>query len=120
MLMASTDSRNEDFETKTGHLEIFSIIWVDALENDEEIRATEKKLRKTINHLKRFNNVKQCQQYIEKTSQNNRLILVVSGRYGRELVPVIYQLRQITSIYVYCMDRDSNLKWSRSYTKVKL
>ncbi len=118
--MPLVDSRNDDFETKTGHLEIFSLIWVDTLEDNEEIRTTEKKLRKIINHLKRFDNVKQCQQYIEQTSQNNRLILVVSGRCGRELVPIVYQCQQITSIYVYCMDRVSNEKWSRSYTKVKL
>jgi plasmid stabilization system protein ParE len=109
-----------DSENETDNLEIFSFIWLDAIEDIEEIQKTEKKLRKIINHLKRFNNVKQCQQYIEQISEQNRLILVVSGRFGRELVPIIHKFRQITLIYVYCMDRESNEKWSCEYTKVKL
>jgi hypothetical protein len=119
--MAAADLRNDDFQTNTDNrnLEIFCLIWLDAVQDLKEIKKTERKLRSIINNLKRFQDVKQCQQYIEQTSQKDRLVLVVSGRFGREIVPIIHKYRQIISIYVYCMDRESNEEWSREFVKVK-
>ncbi|CAF2648846.1 unnamed protein product [Rotaria sp. Silwood2] len=67
----------------------------------------------------KFQDVKQCQEYIEKQSQKGRLIMIVSGRLGREIVPSIHKLRQVISIYVYCMDKKSNEQWARNFAKVK-
>ncbi|CAF1459124.1 unnamed protein product [Adineta steineri] len=45
--------------------------------------------------------------------------MVVSGRLGREIVPLIQKVRQVISIYVYCMDEKGNKEWSRKFAKVK-
>ncbi|CAF1000781.1 unnamed protein product [Adineta steineri] len=100
-------------------LEIFSIIWLDANVYVKDTRKTEVKLRSIINHIKKFQDIKQCQQYIEQTSQKDRLILIVSGRLGQEIVPYIHQLRQVISIYVYCMDKNSNEQWAYKFSKIK-
>jgi len=52
----------------------------------------------------------QCQEFIEKTSDKYRLILIVSGRLGRQIFPKIHHLRRMTSIYIYCMDKKVNEK----------
>ncbi|CAF1031891.1 unnamed protein product [Adineta steineri] len=118
--MATAVLPNDDFYTNTDDkcLEIFSLIWLDANINVKDTRDTEMKLRFIINHIKKFKDVKQCQHYIEQTSQKDRLILIVSGRFGRELVPYIHQLRQVISIYVYCMDKNSNEQWALKFVKV--
>ena len=67
---------------------------------------------------KKFRDVKECQQYIEQTTEKDRLILIVSGRLGREIVPLMHQLRQIISIYIYCMDKQANEQWSTKFPKV--
>ncbi|CAF3757204.1 unnamed protein product [Rotaria sp. Silwood1] len=119
--MATSTLSNDDFHTNSDdqHLEIFGLIWLDADVNIKEIRNTEQQLRSIINHLKKFQDVKQCQQYIEERSQKDRLVLIVSGRLGREIVPSIHKLRQVISIYVYCMDKKSNEQWSCEFAKVK-
>jgi exonuclease V gamma subunit len=99
------------------HLEIFCLIWLDA--NGKESRDTEQNLRSVINYLKKFQDVQQCQQYIEERSKNDRLVIIVSGQLGREIVPSIHKLRQVISIYVYCMNKKSNEQWSSKFTKVK-
>ncbi|CAF4119322.1 unnamed protein product, partial [Adineta steineri] len=99
------------------NLEVFGLIWLDS--NVEETRETEQQLRSIINRLKNFQNVKQCQQYIEERSENDRLVLIVSGRLGREIVPSIHKLRQVISIYVYCMDQKGNEEWALKFEKVK-
>ncbi|CAF1196393.1 unnamed protein product [Rotaria sordida] len=45
--------------------------------------------------------------------------MIVSGRLGREIVPSIHKLRQVISIYVYCMDKRSNEQWAGNFEKVK-
>ncbi|CAF1401281.1 unnamed protein product [Adineta steineri] len=119
--MATAVLPNDDFHTNTDDkcLEIFSLIWLDANVDVKDTRNTEVKLRSIINHIKKFQDIKQCQQYIEQTSQKDRLVLIVSNRLGQEIVPVIHQLRQVISIYVYCMDKKSNEQWSLKFSKVK-
>ncbi|CAF1126392.1 unnamed protein product [Adineta steineri] len=119
--MATDVLPNNDFYTNTDDkaLEMFSLIWLDANVNIKDTRNTEIKLRSIINHIKKFQDVKQCQQYIEQTSQKDRLILIVSSRLGREIVPSIYKLRQVISIYVYCMDKKNNEQWAYKFAKIK-
>ncbi len=120
--MATALLSNDDFHTNVEkkHLEIFHLIWFDANVNIIETRDTEQKLRSVINHLKKFQDVKQCQQYIEQRSKSDRLVLIVSGRLGQEIVSSIHKLRQVTAIYVHCIDKESNEQWASKFAKVKL
>ncbi|CAF1225644.1 unnamed protein product [Adineta steineri] len=119
--MATALLSNNDFYKNTDDksLEIFSLIWLDANEDVEDTRDTEVELRSIINHIKKFQDIKQCQQYIEQTSQKDRLIIIVSGQLGQEIVPLIHQLRQVISIYVCCMDNESNEQWVLEFAKIK-
>lgn len=101
------------------HLEIFSLIWLDKNVNLQDTRNTEQKLRTIINSIKNFEDVKQCQQYIEQRSQTDRLVLIVSGQMGRIILPFIHHLRQVVSIYVYCIDKKKNEEWTCQYAKVR-
>lgn len=97
-------------------LEMFCLIWLDS--NPKEDRSTDQKLRSIINRQKKFDDVQLCQDYIEKTSGKDRLILIVSGSLGRAILPRIHRFRQVISVYIYCMDREGNELWSSKYSKV--
>jgi hypothetical protein len=113
----TTDDSYTNIDDK--ELELFCLIWLDANANAMDARNTEQKLRSIINHLKKFRNVEQCQEYIEQRSQKDRLVLIVSGQLGREIVPSIHKFRQVISIYVYCMDKKRNEQWACKFKKVK-
>ncbi|CAF4731137.1 unnamed protein product, partial [Rotaria sp. Silwood2] len=100
-------------------LEIFCIIWLDNNIKAKDNRDTEQKLRSIINRLKKFHDLEQCQKYIEQRSQNERIVMIVSGRLGREIVPSVHKIRQIVSIYVYCMDKERNKHWAVKFATVK-
>ena len=74
--------------TEEKHLEIFCLVWLDS--NTNEIRDTEKKLHAIINHLEKFHDAKSCQNYLETTCQKDRLILIVSGRLGQQIVLTVF------------------------------
>ncbi|CAF3600794.1 unnamed protein product [Rotaria socialis] len=111
----------DDYHTNADnqHLEIFSLIWLDANPNVQELQGTQQKLCSIINQLKTFQDVEQCQNYIEGRTLKDRIVMIVSGQFGREIVPSIHKLRQVLSIYVYCMDKKSNKQWVSKFSKVK-
>ncbi|CAF1571980.1 unnamed protein product [Rotaria magnacalcarata] len=98
---------------------ISCLIWLDSNANTQEIRDAEQKLAAINNNFKKFTDITQCQKYIEEQPGNDQLVIIVSGRMGREIVPFIWKLPQVISIYVYCMDKEKNKQWSHIYVKVK-
>ncbi|CAF1221230.1 unnamed protein product [Adineta steineri] len=93
------------------HLESFSLIW---LNNNENVDI-QKELRNTINHIETFDDVEECKNYIEKTSENDRLVLVTNGEFGQQIIPSIHQLRQISSVYI----NSENEQWTNDFPKLK-
>lgn len=100
-------------------LETFSLVWLDNTVEERSNRDACQKLRAFLYHLKTFTTANAGQRYIEQKSTDDRLILIVSGRFGREVVPKVHQLRQVSSIYVFCMDKKANEQWASEYAKVK-
>jgi hypothetical protein len=101
------------------NLETFTLIWLDASVNvSEHCRSTQQQLRRIIDYLILFDDVRACLTYIRNQSNTSRIIVITSGRFGRIIVPQLIESRQIVSIYVYCADRKANLEWSISYNKV--
>jgi len=117
--MGATSSKAEELG-KNNNLETFSLIWLDAqVHKIEENRQAQIQLRNIINHLKTFDNENDCQKYILSISPQDRVVLIVSGQLGRAIVPHVHDLRQIISIYIYCMDKHANEQWSKHFTKVQ-
>ncbi|CAF5150463.1 unnamed protein product, partial [Rotaria magnacalcarata] len=100
------------------NLETIYVIWLDASVNDlEENIKAQQSIRSIINHLIVFQTAIDCEQYINQTSRDDRILLIVSGRLGQEIVPRIHQCRQIFSIYVYCMNKARNDEWAKHFQK---
>jgi hypothetical protein len=111
----STNTSNDD------NVDSFTAVWLDAEVNTNfENRKTEQKLRALINPLKTFDSKNPCEKYIRSVSSKEQILLIISGRLGRELVPQIHQLPQVISIYVYCKDKNANEKWAIHFPKVNI
>jgi hypothetical protein len=112
---------NDDYDMQDNNLESFGLLWLDAAVNtSEENREAQQQLRSTINHVITFEDPNLCQQYIRSVCPQDRLLLIVSGRLGQEVVSRIHQIRQLSSVYVYCMDKERNEKWAKNFTKVSV
>lgn len=94
-IMASTNAKPlPTSPLADSNLETFSLAWLDAQVNDtdENIKA-QSELRSAINLWKIFHDKDECMQYIQSVAEGDRIILIVSGKLGRELVSGIYNLR---------------------------
>jgi len=98
------------------YFERFSLIWLDP--NSQHTRDIEQKLKSLIHHFIKFQDLQQCQQYIQQTSSKDRFILMTDDQLGRQLIPSIHHLQQVTSIYIYHTDRKLNEQDFSKYSKV--
>jgi hypothetical protein len=101
------------------NLETYTLIWLDrsADESRETIQA-QQYFRLAINYLKIFKECDECVKYIQSIPQDDHVVMIVSGRLGQEIVPRIHHLRQLSAIYVYCMNKKNNEQWAQPFNKV--
>jgi hypothetical protein len=105
--------------TIDSNLETYCLIWVDNSVNSSKNNIdAQQQLRITISHLLTFDDDQQCIQYLHTLSNDDRVILIVSGKLGQILVPQIIHFRQIISIYIYCMNKQIYQQWAKNFSKV--
>lgn len=105
----STNISNENY------LEVFSIIWLN--NSADDIETAEQNLRSIINRFKIFQDVKECQNYIQNKSKQDQLMVVVDNEFGALIVPNVYSLQQVSAIYVFDQDQ-INEPWIQVSGKV--
>ncbi|CAF1201967.1 unnamed protein product [Rotaria sordida] len=95
-------------------------MWVDASVNSsKENLQAQKTLIKIHNEFKTFESVDECENAIQQLSKTSRAIIVISGGFGRELLPRIHDLPQVLTIYIFCMDQAKHLEWAKQFNKIK-
>ncbi|CAF4194167.1 unnamed protein product [Didymodactylos carnosus] len=113
-----TNTNIEQQNHKQGqNLETFVLLWLDQNVNkSKDSLETQTQLRRSINCLLTFESGNECEEHIGE-SKDEKIVLIVSGRLGREIVPSVHDLPQLSAIYVYCMDKITNERWAKSYNK---
>jgi hypothetical protein len=108
-----------DSTVKDSNLETFTCLWLDKdVNSTEDNRQTLQELRQVINHLRTVDNADECEQYIRQITKE-KVILIVSGSFGRQVVPRLHDLPQFSAAYVFCQDKEGNKQWASKYHKVK-
>jgi len=75
----------------------FSLAWInDSIEHLE----IPNQLQSIINHIRILNDVEKCEQIIWLLNEA-RFILVNNSEYGRNIIPRIHDLIQVSSIYIF-------------------
>ena len=114
----TTTKNYEASHSRNANLESFVCLWLDQNVNSTEDNLnTQQELRKVINHLQTFTETNQCEEYIQQIT-HEKVVLIVSGSLGREILPRIHSLPQFSACYVFCRDKNANLQWASRYHKV--
>ena len=102
------------------NLELFSCLWLDQnVHSTQDNRDTLQDLRQIINHLQTFHDSDECEQYIRQITKE-KVVLIVSGSLGRQVVPRLHDLPQFSACYVFCQDEKANKQWAIKYNKVSV
>ena len=104
-------SSYENFDTSL-------IVWfnasVDNIETNGEIQS---QLRLTIHHIKVFNNINECEQYIQQ-AVDNRIYFIVYGQCADQVISQIHHLPQVFHIYIICNNSKKCERWMKNFPKV--
>ncbi|CAF0878688.1 unnamed protein product [Rotaria sordida] len=93
-LTTVTESASYTFENK----EDVTLIWL-----DKTIDTTRTTLREITDYVVLYTELEPCITYI-RSINNERIFLIVSGEYAEECLEEIYNLSQIDSIFIFCMN----------------
>lgn len=107
-------------KSNNNNMNMYSIVWLDTMNHSSKQHTINpKSIQSSINYLKKFDNIKKCEEYIRSISISDRITLIVTDRFAEEFIPRIHDLRQISSIHIYCLDKSKDLEPIKSYKKVK-
>lgn len=98
--------------------ETYFLIWLDAAIYSEENVAARKTLQSSISYLQPFDQLDECEKYIRSVAPDDRIVFIVSGHFGQTIVPEVSYLRQVSSIYICCTNKEFHQSWSMQYQKV--
>ncbi|CAF3156156.1 unnamed protein product [Rotaria socialis] len=118
MTKAVATNNVSDVNYHENSLEIFSLIWLGINVDMKDDLDIQRKLRTIINHQKKFQYGEECRRYIETSSVQASIVLIVNDQLGIEFIPSIHELRQVSSIHVLCKTKSSE-EWTRDFPKVK-
>ncbi|CAF1152006.1 unnamed protein product [Rotaria magnacalcarata] len=97
----------------------YTIIWLDSEANNSENNLfTQQSLFQAFDNVEIYDSENECRQLIE-SKPNDSFLIIVSGRLSRQIIPNINELRQVSGIYIYCMDKSRHEEWSKQYSKIK-
>ncbi|CAF4589935.1 unnamed protein product, partial [Rotaria sp. Silwood2] len=107
-------------ETKKQRLETFQFVWLDPnVHTDVGNQATYNTLQQMLTNVSTFNDCNACEQWLKNSCGAEKIILIVSGKFGKTIVPHIHDLASIVAIYIYCLNRTRHEGWARKYAKVR-
>jgi hypothetical protein len=99
----------------------YQLVWLDA--NIDELnncndRNTVTILRHIVNSVNTFTEVDECVNYISSIKEEH-IFMIVSGVLGQMTMPVVYDMPQITCIYIFCENKLEHELWINKWPKMK-
>jgi tetratricopeptide (TPR) repeat protein len=106
-------------EIKREHIRLVQnvfLIWLDDNidENNEACQHTIIQLRRVINAVNTFTDVDRCIDFLTDHS-DEKAFMIISGSLCRDIVPVIHEIGQLHSIFIFC----ENTVWTGEWSKIK-
>ena len=97
----------------------WAILWLDAYVNaGEENQGAQQRLTQLCDEFRPFEQVDDCQQEVQSKSKT-LIVLIVSGRLSRDIIPAIEHHERVSAMFIYCMDKSRHEQWIKEHPKVK-
>ncbi|CAF3219994.1 unnamed protein product [Rotaria socialis] len=98
----------------------YLVVWLDTNidEKKEHFQKCLTELRKIAVALDLFTDVDQCMEYLKRID-GQKVFLITSGSLGKKTVPLIHNMDQLDTIFVFCVNKDLNKVWAKDWSKVR-
>ncbi|CAF2156445.1 unnamed protein product [Rotaria magnacalcarata] len=106
---------SEDFRARpTRTVQNFLLVWLDANidEKKEDFQKSLTELQKIFVTIEPFTDVDQCVDYLTSID-DQKIYLITSASFGQTIVPLIRDIVQLDTIFVFCSNKDEHNEWSK-------
>jgi tetratricopeptide (TPR) repeat protein len=96
------------------------LIWLDSNidEGNDDCQNTLAQLRRVINAVETFTGGNECIEFIIKNSNQEKVCIIISGALGQLIVPLIHDMSQVDSIFIFCGNRERHQQWAKEWPKI--
>ena len=123
----SSSKINGTFGNKTKSITLcsnasnFLLVWlnesIDEDHNDDS-RNSIIKLRQVVDTVNTFTTVDACIDFITDIKEE-KTFMIISGIFSQVIVPVIQDIFQVSSVYIFCENNAELEQWAQQWSKVK-
>ncbi|CAF3461846.1 unnamed protein product [Rotaria socialis] len=106
---------SEDFRARPRRVvQNFILVWLDANidEKKEDFQKSLTELRKIFATVEPFTDVDQCVDYLTSID-DQKIYLITSASLGQTTVPLIHDIAQLDTIFVFCSNKDELKFWAK-------
>jgi tetratricopeptide (TPR) repeat protein len=98
----------------------FLLIWMDASidQSKKDCQNTLAQLRNIVNDVHLFTDPDQCVDFLSDIKDMNAFI-IADGSLGQHTIPLMHDIPQLDSIYIFCGNKSRHEEWAKKWTKVK-
>lgn len=122
---AILSGRDDQAESTTAEnspriVELTVLVWLDASseKNNEMAQRTLSHFRRVTHLVEAFSDLETCYRYVDSIKKE-KILFVVSGSFGPQILPRIENFEQIYSIYLFCGNKANHIEWTKPYKKIK-
>lgn len=106
--------------TNTNSTHKFHLIWL--ADNIEELKRNNHQsfvhLRNIDSSMDSFSDVNLFVNYIFENIQE-KILMIVTGELGENTLPIIHDVSQLDSVFVFCRNKTRHQQWAKNWAKVK-
>jgi hypothetical protein len=96
-----------------------TLIWLDnSISQSDDNYYSMNKLCCLIQNIRTFSQIDRFIKYLND-ELNEKIILIVSGSLGCEIIPKIHNYYLIDSIYIFCQNQTKHRLWAKSFNKIQ-
>jgi hypothetical protein len=91
----------------------FILVWVDLRidkANDNDFSSSITELRRIVNTINTFTDADQCIDFVTNI-KDEKILMIISDEFVENVVPLVHDITQINSIYIFCKNKSQNNSW---------
>jgi len=105
-------------KTPKENKETTTLLWFNPnIGHKEDTKQTQDKLREINDYVSFYEDLQLCIDYIQ-SAKNEKIFLITSGKQASQILPAVLNLRQIDSIFIFCMKIERYEHLTNEYTKI--
>ncbi|CAF1171859.1 unnamed protein product [Adineta ricciae] len=107
-------------EGKRQHIiQNFLLVWLDCTidESSNDFLNSFVRLQCFVNVLNTFTDIDECIDFVSDIT-NEKVFLITSGSLGRRVLPLVHNIPQLDSIYIFCENKSIHERWAKDWPKI--